>query len=226
MKSAALLLYCLALGTFGASALAAESSASAPAAASASAAAPAAPAPAAKPDLAKGQAIASSVCVACHAIDGSRGQPAYPILEGQHAAYLVKQLTEYKSGKRENPIMTGMASALSEADMKNVAAFYASKKTPAGFAHKKELVVTAEQIYMGGAANRNIPACAGCHSPNGAGIPVQYPRLGGQHAEYIDAQLVAFRSGARTNSAPMTGVAQYLTDHEIKALADYIAGLR
>jgi cytochrome c553 len=221
MKSAALLLSCLLLGAFAAPALAAESSAAA-----ASAPAAAATPKASKPDLAKGQAIATSVCVACHAVDGSRGQPAYPILEGQHAAYLVKQLVEFKSSKRENAIMTGMASALSEQDMKDVAAFYASKKAPVGYARNKDLVAVAEPIFRGGAANRNIPACAGCHSPNGAGIPVQYPRLGGQHADYIDAQLVAFRSGARTNSAAMTGIAQYLTDHEIKALADYIAGLR
>lgn len=223
MKSAALLLSCLLLGTFAAPALAAESAAPAAASAPAAAAPKAAPA---KPDLAKGQAIATSVCVACHAVDGSRGQAAYPILEGQHAAYLVKQLVEFKSGKRENAIMTGMASALSEEDMKNVAAFYASKKAPPGFARSKDLVAVAEPLFRGGAANRNIPACAGCHSPNGAGIPVQYPRLGGQHAEYIDAQLVAFRSGARHNNADMLGVAKYLTDHEIKALADFIAGLR
>ncbi len=221
MKSAALLLSCFLLGAFAAPALAAESSA---APASAAAATPkAAPA---KPDPAKGQAIATSVCVACHAVDGSRGQSIYPILEGQHAAYLVKQLVEFKAGKRENAIMTGMASALSEQDMKDVAAFYASKKAPPGFARSKDLVAVAEPIFRGGAANRNIPACAGCHSPNGAGIPVQYPRLGGQHAEYIDAQLVAFRSGARHNNADMLGVAKYLTDPEIKALADYIAGLR
>jgi cytochrome c553 len=182
--------------------------------------------PAAKPDLARGQAIATSVCMACHTSDGSRGSPANPILQGQHPEYLVKQLTEFKAGKRTSPIMQGMASALSEADMKNVAAFYAGKHAKPGFAKNKELATLGEKIYRGGIADRAIPACAGCHSPNGAGIPAQYPRLAGQHADYTAAQLVAFRSGARKNSVPMTGVAAKLNDHEIKALADYIAGLR
>ncbi len=177
-----------------------------------------------KPDLAKGQATAA-VCVSCHANDGSRGSPAYPILQGQHPEYLVKQLSEFKSGKRANPIMSGMAAALTEDDMKNVAAFYASKSAKAGFAKSKDTVALGEKIYRGGIGDRQVPACAGCHSPNGAGLPIQYPRIGGQHADYTEAQLVAFRSGARKNSAPMTGVAAKLNDREIKAVSDYIAGL-
>lgn len=184
------------------------------------------PAAAAKPDLAKGQATSTNVCGACHAADGSRGVPANPIIAGQHAEYLVKQLTEFKSGKRDNAIMKGMAATLSEADMVNVAAFYAGKGAKAGFAKNKDLVVLGEKIYRGGIADRNIPACAGCHSPNGAGIPAQYPRLAGQHADYTEAQLIAFRGGARNNSAQMTGVAAKMNDREIKAVADYIAGLR
>lgn len=180
--------------------------------------------PAAKPDLAKGQATAQ-VCAACHTSDGSRGSPAYPILQGQHPEYLVKQLTEFKSGLRSNAIMTGMVAALNPDDMKNVAAFYAGKQAKAGFAKHKDLVALGEKIFRGGVADRSIPACAGCHSPDGAGIPSQYPRLAGQHAEYTEAQLVAFRSGARKNSIPMMGVAAKLNDREIKALADYIAGL-
>ncbi len=181
--------------------------------------------PAAKPDLAKGQATSTAVCAACHTSDGSRGSPANPILQGQHPEYLVKQLTEFKAGKRANAIMMGMAATLSENDMKNVAAFYASKTAKAGFAKNKELVALGEKIYRGGIADRNVPACAGCHSPSGAGIPVQYPRLGGQHADYTEAQLVAFRGGVRKNSAQMTGVAAKMNDREIKAVADYIAGL-
>lgn len=177
-----------------------------------------------KPDLAKGQATAQ-VCAACHTSDGSRGSPAYPILEGQHPEYLVKQLTEFKSGLRANAIMTGMVAALSPDDMKNVAAFYAGKQAKPGFAKHKDLVALGEKIFRGGIADRNIPACAGCHSPDGAGIPSQYPRLAGQHAEYTEAQLVAFRSGARKNSIPMMGVAAKLNDREIKAVADYITGL-
>ena len=181
--------------------------------------------PAFKPDLAKGQASAA-VCAACHTNDGSRGSPAYPILQGQHPEYLVKQLTEFKAGKRANAIMQGMAAALSEDDMKNIAAFYAGKEAKPGFAKNKELVSVGEKIYRGGIADRSIPACAGCHSPSGAGIPAQYPRLGGQHADYTVAQLTAFRGGVRKNSAPMTGIAAKLNDNEIKAVSDYVAGLR
>ena len=183
-------------------------------------------APAAKPDLAKGQATSAAVCGACHANDGSRGSPANPILQGQHPEYLVKQLTEFKAGIRDNAIMKGMASTLDEAGMKNVAAFYASKQAKPGFSKNKATVALGEKIYRGGIADRSIPACAGCHSPDGAGIPAQYPRLAGQHADYTEAQLVAFRGGVRKNSAQMMGVAAKLNDGEIKAVADYIAGLR
>ena len=181
--------------------------------------------PAAKPDLAKGQATSTNVCAACHTNDGSRGSPANPILQGQHPEYLVKQLTEFKAGKRANAIMQGMAASLSEADMKNVAAFYASKQAKPGFAKDKTLVELGEKIYRGGIADRMIPACAGCHGPSGAGIPAQYPRLSGQHSDYTAAQLTAFRAGTRANSAQMMGVAAKMNDKEIKAVADYIAGL-
>lgn len=180
----------------------------------------------AKPDLAKGQATVTAVCGACHTADGSRGAPTNPILQGQHADYLVKQLTEFKAGKRENAIMAGMAATLAPEDMKNVAAFYASKQAKPGAAKHKDLVVLGEKIYRGGIAERNVPACSGCHSPNGAGIPAQYPRLAGQHADYTEAQLVAFRGGVRKNSVQMTGVAAKMNDREIKAVSDYIAGLR
>jgi cytochrome c553 len=179
----------------------------------------------AKPDLAKGQATAA-VCAACHTADGSRGSPANPILAGQHPEYIVKQLTEFKSGKRDNAIMKGMSATLGEADMKNVAAFYASKQAKAGFAKNKDLVRLGEKIYRGGIADRSIPACSGCHSPSGAGIPAQYPRMAGQHADYTEAQLIAFRGGVRQNSAQMTGVAAKMNDKEIKAVSDYIAGLQ
>ena len=180
---------------------------------------------AAKPDLAKGQATSTNVCAACHTSDGSRGSPANPILQGQHPEYLVKQLTEFKSGKRANAIMMGMAATLSEDDMKNVAAFYAGKQAKPGFAKNKELVSLGEKIYRGGIADRSVPACAACHSPTGAGIPAQYPRMAGQHADYTEAQLVAFRGGVRKNSLQMTGVAAKMNDREIKAVSDYIAGL-
>lgn len=183
------------------------------------------PAKAAKPDLVAGEAKAA-VCVACHAIDGSRGAPTFPILQGQHPQYIVKQLAEFKSGKRKNSVMSGMAAPLSDADMVNLAAFYASKKAPQGVATNKDLVTLGQKIYRGGIAAKAVPACAGCHSPNGAGIPAQYPRLGGQHADYTKAQLTAFRQGERNNSAQMSAIAAILSDKEIAALSDYIAGLR
>jgi len=179
-----------------------------------------------KPDPARGEAIATGVCMACHTIDGSRGSPANPIIQGQHPEYLVKQLTEFKAGQRSNPIMKGIASTLSADDMKNVASFYATKQPKPGFAKNKETVSLGERIWRGGLADRSIPACAGCHSPSGAGIPAQYPRLAGQHADYAEAQLVAFRAGARGNSPQMVGIASKMNDREIKAVADFIAGLR
>lgn len=181
---------------------------------------------AAKPDLAKGQATATQVCAACHTADGSRGSPANPILQGQHPEYLAKQLHEFKDGKRKNAVMQGMAATLSDEDIRNVSAFYASKTAKPGFAKNKELVTLGEKIYRGGIADRQIPACAGCHSPTGAGMPAQYPRIGGQHSDYTEAQLNAFRAGARGNNAQMLAIAAKMNDREIKAVSDYIAGLR
>jgi cytochrome c553 len=182
--------------------------------------------PAAKADPAKGEATSNGVCAACHTNDGSRGSPANPILQGQHPEYIVKQLTEFKADKRQNPVMKGFASQLSEQDMKNVAAFYAGKQAKPGFSKSKDLVALGEKIWRGGIADRRIAACAGYHGPNGAGIPAQYPRLAGQHADYTEAQLKAFRSGTRKNSPQMTGITLEMTDKEITAVADYIAGLR
>jgi cytochrome c553 len=181
--------------------------------------------PAFKPDIAKGQTLAAT-CVACHTADGSRGAAANPILQGQHPEYIVKQLQEFKSGKRKNAVMAGMAAPLSEEDMKHIAAFYASKKPVPGFARNKDTIALGEAIFRGGIASKSVPACAACHSPNGAGIPAQYPRLGGQHAEYTEAQMLAFRSGERGNNAQMAAIAAKMNDREIKAVSDFIAGLR
>ncbi|HJV68479.1 c-type cytochrome [Ideonella sp.] len=184
------------------------------------------PAAAPKADLAKGQAMSTNVCGACHTADGSRGLPANPILQGQHPEYLAKQLTEFKAGKRTNPIMQGMAAPLSDEDIRNVAAFYASKQAKPGFAKSKETVALGEKIYRAGIADKQVPACAGCHSPTGAGIPAQYPRIGGQHADYVSAQMQAFRDHKRTNSVPMQAIAARMNNDEIAAVSDYIAGLR
>ena len=176
--------------------------------------------------MVKGEASFTAVCVACHAADGNSAIAANPKLSQQHPEYLIKQLQEYKSGQRNNAIMKGFASALSDADMKNIAYWVASKPVKPGFAKDKELVALGERIYRGGIADRQVPACAGCHSPSGAGIPSQYPRLGGQHAEYTATQLTYFRDGVRKNNLQMTQVAAKLNDREIKAVSDYIAGLR
>jgi cytochrome c553 len=185
------------------------------------------PAPqAAKPDLAKGEAIFSQACVACHAADGNSSTPANPKLSQQHPEYMIKQLQEYKSGKRANAVMSGLASTLSDEDMRNIAFWLASKPAKPGFANNKETVAWGERIYRGGIPDRQIAACAGCHSPNGAGMPSQYPRLAGQHAEYTALQLVHFREGVRKNNLQMTQVAAKMNDREIKAVSDYIAGLR
>jgi cytochrome c553 len=180
----------------------------------------------AKPDVAKGAALYGQVCVACHAADGNSNTPVNPKLAQQHPEYLVKQLQEFKSGKRENAVMKGFASALSDADMRNVAYWLVSQKATTGVATQKDLVSLGERIYRGGIPDRQIAACTGCHAANGSGIPAQYPRLSGQHAEYTASQLVAFRDGVRKNNAQMAGVAAKMNDREIKAVSDYIAGLR
>ncbi len=178
-----------------------------------------------KADAAKGQQL-SATCQACHTADGTRGAPVNPILQGQHPEYMVKQLIEFKTGKRKNAVMTGMAATLSEEDMKHVAAFYSGKQAKPGAAKSKETVSLGEQIWRGGIQAKAVPACAGCHSPNGAGLPAQYPRIGSQHGEYTEAQMLAFRSGLRANSAQMVTIAARMSDIEIKAVADYSAGLR
>jgi cytochrome c553 len=179
----------------------------------------------AKPDLAKGATISATVCGACHTADGSRGIPTNPILQGQHADYLVKQLTEFKSGKRDNAIMKPMASTLSDEDMRNVAAFYASKMAKPGLSKNPATVELGQKIWRGGIAEKQIPACAGCHGPTGAGMPAQYARLGGQHAEYASVELGLFRSGKRANSPQMTIIAARMSDAEIAAVSDYVEGL-
>jgi cytochrome c553 len=180
---------------------------------------------AAKPDLVKGAAVAN-VCAACHVVEAGRGAPANPLLKAQHPEYLAKQLADFKSGKRNNPVMKGMAAPLSEADIRNVAAFYASKPEALGSSTSKATIALGEKIYRGGLADRQIPACAGCHGPLASGIPSVYPRLRGQHASYTEAQLLAFRANTRKNSPQMTGVVAKMNDAEIKAVSDYIAGMR
>lgn len=186
----------------------------------------------AKPDLAKGQTIVSQSCAACHGADGNSPTPANPKLAGQGAEYIEKQLHNFKAvqGKkpgRENAIMAGMAANLSPDDMRNVAAYLADQKPKGGVSRSRELVFAGQRLYRAGNAATGLPACAGCHGPSGAGVPAQYPRLSGQHAEYTAAQLKAFHDNQRTNDTNrmMRSIAAKMSEAEMRAVSDYIAGL-
>ncbi|MBM3391860.1 MAG: cytochrome c4 [Betaproteobacteria bacterium] len=183
-------------------------------------------------DTVKGQQIAAQVCAACHNPDGNSAVATNPKLAGQHADYLYKQLKNFKAdggkpAERNSPVMGGMVAALSDQDMRNVAAWYAAQTQKNGQAQAKAIEAT-QKLYRAGDAARGLPACAACHGPAGAGIPVQYPRIGGQFSEYTDAQLKAFRSGERANdpNRMMRAIAAKMSDAEIKAVSDYVAGLR
>jgi len=187
---------------------------------------------AARADAAKGQQVAAQICAACHNPYGNSTVAANPKLAGQHADYLYKQLKNFKAdggkpAERDNAIMAGMVAALTDQDMKNVAAWYAGQMQK-GEQAKSQTFESAQKLYRGGDAARGLPACAGCHGPAGAGIPAQYPRIGGQFAEYTETQLKTFRDGSRANdpNSMMRNVAARMSDAEIKAVADFIAGLR
>ena len=192
------------------------------AAGSAVAATPAAPA---APDLEKGKAAFVS-CAACHSADGNSTIATNPVLAQQHPEYIIKQLKEFKENKRKGTVMNGMAAPLSDDDMRNIAYFVHSQKAKPQAATNKDTLALGEKIWRGGIAARGVPACAACHSPNGAGMPIKYPRLGGQHASYTELQLKEFRDGIRTNDKVMPEVVNGMNDAQIKAVADYIQGLR
>jgi cytochrome c553 len=170
--------------------------------------------------------IVNTVCAACHGPDGNSAISLNPKLAAQHPEYLEKQLAEFKSGKRANAVMTGIASTLSEEDMKNLANYFSGQKLTLGQAKANGKGSLGEKIYRGGIAATNVPACAACHGANGAGLPKQFPRLGGQHADYTLAQLKTFRTGERANAPMMMAIATKMTDAEMAAVADYIQGLR
>ncbi len=182
---------------------------------------------AAKGDPAKAQEIATTVCVACHNADGNSTAPANPKLAGQHPEYITKQLADFKSGERKSAIMAGMVAALTPEDMKNLGAYFAQNKVTPGSAQNKDLIALGQKIYRGGNQASGVPACASCHGPNGAGIPVQFPALHGQHGEYTLAELKKFRSGERSNDAAkmMRVIVSKMTDQEMAAVAEYISGL-
>lgn len=187
-----------------------------------------------KPDPAKGEAIYANgdsarnivACIACHGAAGNSTIAQNPTLAAQHEAYIHKQLANFKTPERSNPIMSPIVKALTDDEMKNIGAYLNAQAAKPGAAKSKSTIELGKHIYRAGIAEKSVPACAGCHGPNGAGIPAQYARLAGQHQEYTAAQLINFRSGARNNSPQMTTIAKRLSDEEIKAVADYIAGLR
>ena len=182
---------------------------------------------------AKAQNIANQLCASCHAADGNSIAPANPKIAGQIPEYLHKQLLDFKpqAGKkpaRESPIMQPMVANLSDEDMKSLAAFYAGQQLRPAAAADKNLAMLGQKLWRGGNGATGVPACAGCHGPTGAGIPSQYPRIAGQYADYIAAQLKAFKEGARANdpNGMMRGVVARMTEREMRAVAEYAAGLR
>jgi cytochrome c553 len=186
-----------------------------------------------KTDIAKGEQVAKQICVACHAADGNSAIAANPKLAGQFPEYLHKQLVNFKpqggkKAERDNAVMAGMVASLSDGDMRDVAAYYASQKLRPAAASSKELAAQGQKLWRGGNAANGVPACAGCHGPDGAGIPSQFPRLAGQFAEYVELQMKLFRASGRANdpNGMMRGVAGRMSDQEIKAVAEYAAGLR
>lgn len=186
-----------------------------------------------KGDAARGQVIASTVCVACHGPDGNSPLAANPKLAGQHPEYLLQQMTNFKAAngkqpERVNAIMNGMIAAYDEGQMRDLAAFFSTQTQKGETAKNRETVELGQKLFRGGDQAKGLPACAGCHGPTGAGIPSQYPRIGGQFPEYLEAQLKSFRDGGRANdpNKMMRMVALKMTDAEIKAVSDYIAGLR
>lgn len=185
-----------------------------------------APAQAAGGNVAAGQAKAA-VCAGCHGADGNGGaDPLWPRLAGQDADYIAKQLADFKSGARKDPIMAGMAAPLGTADMKNIGAYFASLKPKPGAARDAQLAKQGEKIYRGGNAKMAVSACMSCHGPSGHGIPPRFPKVSGQSTPYTNKQLLAFKAGGRTNDGDtMTRIAFRMSEHEIKAVSEYMAGL-
>lgn len=167
-----------------------------------------------------------TVCAACHGADGNSVITLNPKLAGQHPEYLLKQLTNFKAGSRANAVMGGMVANLTPEDMKNLANYFAAQKIALGKAKSNGTGSLGEKIYRGGIATTQVPACASCHGANGAGLPNQFPRVAGQHADYTLAQLRTFRLGERANAPMMMAIATKMTDAEMQAVADYMQGLR
>jgi cytochrome c553 len=184
--------------------------------------------PASKGDPKAAESIVTQVCAACHAVDGNSAAAANPKLAGLNAAYINKQLNDFKSGARKNPIMAGIVAKLSPQDMLNLAAYYSAQKPKPGTAKDQELALLGRKIFHGGVQGAGVPACASCHGAQGQGIPTQFPRLSGQHGDYIYTQLNAFRVETRANDGAkmMRSIASKMTDADMKAVSAYIQGLR
>ncbi|WP_338680570.1 c-type cytochrome [Janthinobacterium sp. TB1-E2] len=204
---------------------------------SATASAVEAPKPAVKADAAKGATLYADgdaarglpACVSCHGAAGNSTITVNPKLAGQHESYIYKQLVDFTTPQRNQPVMTTYAKMLSDADKKNIAAYLGTQLSKPGAAKNKDTIDLGKKIYRGGIASKQVAACASCHGAMGNGIPVQYPRIAGQHQDYTVAQLTMFRStkaDARKNSAEMHTIAARMSDDEIAAVADYIAGLK
>jgi len=186
-----------------------------------------------KPDPTQARQLVDQICSSCHAVDGNSTLSVNPILAGQHADYILKQLMNFRSldgkpAERSNAVMAGMVASLSAVDMRNLAAYFEAQKRKPRVARDPELARLGQAIYRGGILAKNVAACTACHGPNGTGMAGQFPRLAAQVPEYKTAQLRAFRSGERTNdpNRMMRAVAEKLSDREVAALAEYIAGLR
>jgi cytochrome c553 len=165
-------------------------------------------------------------CVSCHGAAGNSTITVNPKLAAQHQGYLYKQLVNFTTADRNQPVMTTYAKMLTDEEKHNIAAYLATQQQKPGAAKNKDTVEPGKKIYRGGIAETKVPACASCHGATGSGIPVQYPRIGGQHQDYTVAQLTAFKTGARKNSPQMTAIAKRMSDEEMKAVADYVAGLK
>jgi len=172
----------------------------------------------------KGKAVA---CAACHGSDGNSPSDMFPKLAGQHESYITKQLADFKSGARINAVMAPMVANLSEQDMADLGAFYASKKVTPG-AVSEELLAAGQAVYRAGNKESGLPACMACHGPTGAGMPAaKWPALSGQYSKYVELQLKAFADGTRSNDPNnmMTDIAKKMTAEEMKAVSAYVAGL-
>ena len=191
-------------------------------------------APPAKIDAAKGGALYTDgdnarglpACVSCHGANGNSTIAINPKLSAQHENYIYKQLVNFTTPERHQPVMTTYAKMLTDEEKRNISAWLTTQAAKPGAAKNKDTIELGKKIYRGGIADKNVPACASCHGASGGGIPVQYPRLAGQHQDYTFAQLGSFKTGGRKNSAQMSVIAQRMSDEEMKAVADYVAGLK